>query len=416
MDEENSKKYLPGATFTLSKDGEVIRTQTTPEAGTVTFKYLEADTYTLTETKAPENYQAVSTTWTVTIDDKGTVTITDSVGNVVDSDWNSTDKTLTVKNTPVKGQLTITKQLKDAAGNSILADADKTFTFKIARNMPVPIAESSLDEQNQDANRENPTNLPALADPLPGLAATTVTEGDTEDTGADADETVTDEATSIPWNKAEDGAMEVPVTVKKGDSEGVITVTNMPCDDYTIEEVSKDTVSGYTWSKVAFDGAVTPIEENKVLFTIQSANNTTPAIEITATNTYTDAPLTISKTVVDQNNQAIAGDTTPFQFTVTFATDTDLTNARVKVADQEGTAVELNVENPLVFTLTHGQQAVISGLPIGTKYTVTEENANGYTLDKVDVLTGATVSQTNLVEGTISENAATVAFTNKKSP
>ncbi len=423
VDEENPKKYLPGATFTLSKDGEVIRTQTTPEAGTVTFKYLEADTYTLTETKAPENYQAVSTTWTVTIDDKGTVTITDSAGNAVGSDWSSTDKTLTVKNKPVKGKLTITKQLKDAAGNSILADEDKTFTFKIARNMPVPIAESSLDEQNQDANRENPTNLPALADPLPGLAATTVTEGDTEDTGADADETVTDEATPIPWHEAEDGEMEVSVTVKKGDSEGVITVINMPCDDYTIEEVPKDTVFGYTWSKVAFDGAVTPIEENKVLFTIQSANNTTPAIEITATNTYTEnekpkspAPLTISKTVVDQNNQAIAGDTTPFQFTVTFAAGTDLTNARVKVADQEGTAVELNAENPLVFTLTHGQQAVISGLLIGTKYTVTEKNANGYTLDKVDVLTGATVSQTNLVEGTISENAATVAFTNKKTP
>ena len=434
VDAENPEKYLPGATFTLSKDGEVIRTQTTPEAdpekpdilaGTVTFKYLEAGTYTLTETKAPENYQAVSTTWTVTIDDKGTVTIIDAAGNVVDSDWNSTDKILTVKNTPVKGQLTITKQLKDADGNQILADADKTFTFKITRNMPMPIAEGSLDEQNQDANTEDSTNLPALTDPLPGLAEITVTEGNTEDTGADTDETVTDETKLIQWNEAEDGTMKVSVTVKKGVSEGVITVTDMPCDAYTIEEVSKDTVSGCTWSKVAFDGAVTPIEaENKVLFTIgQSADNTAPAVVITATNTYTEnekpkspAPLTISKTVVDQNNQAIAGDTTPFRFTVTFAAGTDLTNARIKVADQEETAIELNAENQLVFTLTHGQQAVISGLPIGTTYTVTEQNANGYTLDKVDVLTGTTVSQTNPVEGTISENAATIAFTNKKTP
>ena len=60
---------LPGAEFTLYKEGtsEVVQIVTTNTNGTAYFNNLELGTYTLKETKAPEGFQASSSTWTVTV-------------------------------------------------------------------------------------------------------------------------------------------------------------------------------------------------------------------------------------------------------------------------------------------------------------------------------------------------------------
>jgi fimbrial isopeptide formation D2 family protein/LPXTG-motif cell wall-anchored protein len=60
---------LTGAEFTLKdKDGNVAGTETSAADGSVSFKGLDAGTYTLQETKAPKGYSLNNTVYTVVID------------------------------------------------------------------------------------------------------------------------------------------------------------------------------------------------------------------------------------------------------------------------------------------------------------------------------------------------------------
>ena len=72
----NTKVLLPGAQFTLYKDGAVVSTQTTDKSGKAVFNNLTDGNYTLKETKAPAGYQLSNKEYHFTIS-KGQLTNSD---------------------------------------------------------------------------------------------------------------------------------------------------------------------------------------------------------------------------------------------------------------------------------------------------------------------------------------------------
>ena len=65
-DTDGNYKPLKDAEFELFLNGESQGTATSGTDGTVTFADLAPDTYTLKETKAPDNYITPENTWSVT--------------------------------------------------------------------------------------------------------------------------------------------------------------------------------------------------------------------------------------------------------------------------------------------------------------------------------------------------------------
>ena len=101
--------------------------------------------------------------------------------------------------------------------------------------------------------------------------------------------------------------------------------------------------------------------------------------------------LTIKKTVTGSGGDRDK----EFTFTVTLA---GADGEYVYHGSKQGT-----IRSGGTITLKHGESVTISGLPVGTRYTVTESGADGYTVTK----TGET--------GTIAEDtSAAAAFTNQK--
>lgn len=172
--DEDGTTPLAGAVFSLQRldtrnnnaDMGTV-SFTTNDEGTVVFDLLSGfiingddvdGTYILTETLAPEGYQASTTTWTVTIkEDNGEIRVVLNenknvfenfwdwiVGGITGegtTEWSFTDGVLTVENKKKVGTLTVTKTVSDEkghyadAGYSFTLDAsddsfDKTFTLK----------------------------------------------------------------------------------------------------------------------------------------------------------------------------------------------------------------------------------------------------------------------------------------------
>lgn len=76
------------ATFTLTKDGSPVFTQTTGNTGIATFSNLSSGTYLLKETIAPNGFLGIAGTYTVVVSGTNgqvTVTVTDPSGSVVNS-------------------------------------------------------------------------------------------------------------------------------------------------------------------------------------------------------------------------------------------------------------------------------------------------------------------------------------------
>lgn len=120
------------------------------------------------------------------------------------------------------------------------------------------------------------------------------------------------------------------------------------------------------------------------------------AVERTAeaavfTNTAKTGSLTVKKTVIGGDSQR------EFGFTVAL-TDGDGEPVSGTFGEGEG-AVEFT-DGRATFTLRDGGEKTITGLPVGARYTVTEDAAEGYTT----TVDGA--------EGTVTEGGATAAFTN----
>ena len=94
----NTSEYLSGAVFTLEDSNSVIGTYTSDQSGVVAILYLEDGTYTLTESRAPNGYQRLTDSFTITVQ-SGTFSVSGfESGNAT---YNTETSTLIVKNKPI---------------------------------------------------------------------------------------------------------------------------------------------------------------------------------------------------------------------------------------------------------------------------------------------------------------------------
>ncbi len=119
----------------------------------------------------------------------------------------------------------------------------------------------------------------------------------------------------------------------------------------------------------------------------------------TVTNTYSmprEGSLTVKKTVVGGDSQR------EFGFTVALADGDGEPVSGIFGKDEHAVTF---TDGKATFTLKDGEEKTVAGLPVGAHYTVTEDAAEGYTT----TVNGADGSK---AEGTVTEDGATVAFTN----
>ena len=109
-----------------------------------------------------------------------------------------------------------------------------------------------------------------------------------------------------------------------------------------------------------------------------------------------EGSLTVKKTVVGGDSQR------EFGFTVTLA---DEDGEPVSGTFGKGDGTVTFTGGKATFTLRDGEKKTVAGLPVGARYTVTEDAAEGY----ATAVNGADGSK---AEGTVTEDGATAAFTN----
>lgn len=114
------------------------------------------------------------------------------------------------------------------------------------------------------------------------------------------------------------------------------------------------------------------------------------------TNTAKTGSLTVKKTVVGGDSQR------EFGFTVALA---DGDGEPVSGTFGKGERAVTFADGKAALKLRDGEEKTVAGLPVGARYTVTEDAAEGYTT----TVNGADGSK---AEGAVTEDGATVAFTN----
>ena len=174
---------------------------------------------------------------------------------------------------------------------------------------------------------------------------------------------------------------------------------------YMIAEQAGDETA-LTFSKATYRATVTVTDDDagkltaktKIAQLTDDAGNTAERTVEAAvfTNTAKTGSLTVKKTVVGGDSQR------EFGFTVALA---DGDGEPVSGTFGEGEDAVTFTDGRATFTLRHGGEKAITGLPAGARYTVTEDAAEGYTT----AVNGADGSK---AEGTVTEAGATAAFTN----
>lgn len=186
---------------------------------------------------------------------------------------------------------------------------------------------------------------------------------------------------------------------------GTIEYTKPGAYTYVITEQSGDETA-LTFSKATYRATVTVTDDGagKLLAKTKIAQLTDDAgdaaertVEAAVfTNTAKTGSLTVKKTVVGGDTQR------EFGFTVALA---DGDGEPVSGTFGKGEHAVTFAGGKATFTLKDGGEKTIAGLPVGARYTVTEDAAEGYTT----TVNGADGSK---AEGAVTEDGATVAFTN----
>lgn len=186
---------------------------------------------------------------------------------------------------------------------------------------------------------------------------------------------------------------------------GTIEYTKPGTYTYVIAEQAGDETA-LTFSKATYRATVTVTDDGagkltaktKIAQLIDDAGNAAERTVEAAvfTNTAKTGSLTVKKTVVGGDSQR------EFGFTVAL---TDGDGEPVSGTFGKGEHAATFTDGKATFTLKHGGEKTISGLPVGVRYTVTEDAAEGYTTT-VDGTDGSKA------EGTVTEAGATAAFTN----
>lgn len=186
---------------------------------------------------------------------------------------------------------------------------------------------------------------------------------------------------------------------------GTIEYTKPGTYTYVITEQSGDEAA-LTFSKATYRATVTVTDgaagklsaKTKIA---QLTDDAGDAVERTVeaavfTNTAKTGSLTVKKTVVGGDSQR------EFGFTVALA---DGDGEPVSGTFGKGKNAVTFADCKATFTLKDGGEKTVAGLPVGACYTVTEDAAEGYTT----AVNGADGSK---AEGAVTEDGATVAFTN----
>lgn len=186
---------------------------------------------------------------------------------------------------------------------------------------------------------------------------------------------------------------------------GTIEYTKPGTYTYVITEQSGDETA-LTFSKATYRATVTVTDDGAgKLFAktkiAQLTDDDGGAAERTVeaavfTNTAKTGSLTVKKTVVGGDSQR------EFGFTVALA---DEDGEPVSGTFGKGEHAVTFTDGKAIFTLKDGGEKTVAGLPVGAHYTVTEDAAEGYTT----TVNGADSSK---AEGAVTEDGATVAFTN----
>lgn len=181
---------------------------------------------------------------------------------------------------------------------------------------------------------------------------------------------------------------------------GTIEYTKPGTYTYVIAEQAGDETA-LTFSKATYRATVTVTDEGagklsaktKIAQLTDDAGSTVERTVEAAvfTNTAKTGALTVKKTVVGGDSQR------EFGFTVTLA---DGDGEPVSGTFGKGERAVTFTDGKAAFALRDGGEKTIAGLPVGARYTVTEDAAEGYTT----TAEGA--------EGTVTEAGATAAFTN----
>lgn len=186
---------------------------------------------------------------------------------------------------------------------------------------------------------------------------------------------------------------------------GAIEYTKPGTYTYVITEQSGDEAA-LTFSKATYRATVTVTDDGAgKLFAktkiAQLTDDAGDAAERTVeaavfTNTAKTGSLTVKKKVVGGDSQR------EFGFTVALA---DGDGEPVSGTFGKGGHAVTFTDGKMTFTLKDGGEKTIAGLPVGARCTVTEDAAEGYTT----TVNGADGSK---AEGAVTEDGATVAFTN----
>lgn len=186
---------------------------------------------------------------------------------------------------------------------------------------------------------------------------------------------------------------------------GTIEYTKPGTYTYVITERSGDEAT-LTFSKATYRAAVTVTDEGTGKLSAktkiaQLTDDAGDAAERTVeaavfTNTAKTGSLTVKKTVVGGDSQR------EFGFTVAL---TDGDGEPVSGTFGKGEHAVTFAGGKANFTLKDGGEKIISGLPVGAHYTVTEDAAEGYT-------TAVNGADGFKAEGAVTEAGATAAFTN----
>lgn len=186
---------------------------------------------------------------------------------------------------------------------------------------------------------------------------------------------------------------------------GTIEYTKPGTYTYVITEPSGDETA-LTFSKATYRATVTVTDDGAgklsaktkiAQLTDDAGNAVERTVEVAVfTNTAKTGSLTVKKTVVGGDSQR------EFGFTVAL---TDGDGEPVSGTFGEGEDAVTFTDGKATFTLKHGGEKTITGLPVDAHYTVTEDAAEGYTT----AVNGADGSK---AEGAVTEDGATAAFTN----
>lgn len=186
---------------------------------------------------------------------------------------------------------------------------------------------------------------------------------------------------------------------------GAIEYTKPGTYTYVITEQSGDEVA-LTFSKATYRATVTVTDNGAGKLAAktkiaQLTDDAGDAVERTVeaavfTNTAKTGSLTVKKTVVGGDSQR------EFGFTVALA---DGDGEPVSGTFGKDAHAVTFTDGKATFTLKDGGEKIIAGLPVGARYTVTEDAAEGYTT----AVNGADGSK---AEGAVTEDGVTVAFTN----